>query len=106
VGWYLRKSFGIGPIRLNLSKSGFGLSAGVKGLRIGTGPRGSYLHGGREGLYYRQSLASRRKQAEPEEPATENAESEAIGEKQALGTQETSWSAFWRGIFGGLMRGR
>ena len=27
-------------INLNLSKSGIGMSAGVKGLRVGTGPRG------------------------------------------------------------------
>ena len=54
--WYLRKSFSRGPIRLNLSKSGLGASFGVKGLRIGVGPKGTYLAGGRGGLYYRQYL--------------------------------------------------
>jgi Protein of unknown function (DUF4236) len=58
MGFYLRKSFSFGPVRLNLSKSGLGASLGVKGLRIGTGPRGAYLHAGREGLYFRQSLRS------------------------------------------------
>jgi hypothetical protein len=29
---------------------------GVKGLRVGVGPRGHYIHGGRGGLYYRASL--------------------------------------------------
>ena len=60
VGFYLRKSFGSGPLRVNLSRSGFGFSFGVKGARVGSGPRGSYLHAGREGLYYRTSLSGRR----------------------------------------------
>lgn len=113
MGWFLRKSFGIGPIRLNLSKSGFGLSAGIKGLRIGTGPRGRYIHGGREGLYYRQSLQSRSKPGElAQEPMSEDTEVAAIErrEEQVQASQETTgssfWSAFWRRIFGGLMRGR
>lgn len=56
MGWYLRKSVKFGPLRMNLSKSGIGYSFGVKGARIGTGPRGPYIAGGRYGLYYRQSL--------------------------------------------------
>jgi Protein of unknown function (DUF4236) len=52
--WYLRKSFGRGPFRINLSKRGIGMSVGVKGLRVGTGPRGPYIAGGRGGLYFRQ----------------------------------------------------
>jgi len=61
MGFYIRKAFSAGPIRLNLSKSGLGVSFGVKGARIGKGPRGSYVHAGRYGLYYRQSLSSRKK---------------------------------------------
>ncbi|MGI3781861.1 MAG: DUF4236 domain-containing protein, partial [Janthinobacterium lividum] len=38
MGFYLRKSLHAGPFRLNLSKSGVGVSAGVPGFRIGTGP--------------------------------------------------------------------
>ena len=56
MGFYIRKGFRAGPVRLNLSKSGFGLSGGVKGLRVGSAPRGDYMHAGRKGLYYRQSL--------------------------------------------------
>lgn len=56
MGWYLRKSVKFGPLRVNFSKSGIGYSFGVKGARIGTGPRGPYIAGGRYGLYYRQSL--------------------------------------------------
>jgi hypothetical protein len=55
MGWYIRKAFSAGPIRFNLSKSGCGLSLGVKGARIGVGPRGTYTHFGRGGLYYRSS---------------------------------------------------
>lgn len=56
MGLYLRKSIRVGPLRFNLSKSGIGLSTGVKGLRIGTGPRGNYVHMGRGGLYYRATI--------------------------------------------------
>jgi uncharacterized protein DUF4236 len=56
VGFYIRKSISAGPFRFNLSKSGVGLSVGVRGLRIGTGPRGHYVHAGVGGLYYRSSL--------------------------------------------------
>src|SRR5215813_5440326 len=54
MGWYLRKSFGLGPLRLNLSKSGLGASVGVRGARIGIGPRGNYVRLGRGGLYYQR----------------------------------------------------
>src|SRR5262245_11698907 len=56
MGFYLRKSIRVGPLRFNLSKSGIGVSAGVKGLRFGVGPRGNYVHMGRGGLYYRATL--------------------------------------------------
>lgn len=58
MGFYIRKAIRVGPLRFNLSKSGIGVSAGVKGLRIGTGPRGNYIHMGRGGLYYRKTLPS------------------------------------------------
>jgi hypothetical protein len=56
MGFYIRKGINLGPLRLNLSRSGLGMSVGVKGARVGLGPRGSYVHLGRGGLYYRQSL--------------------------------------------------
>lgn len=58
MGFYIRKAISVGPFRFNLSKSGVGVSAGVKGLRLGTGPRGNYVHMGRGGLYYRKTLPS------------------------------------------------
>jgi hypothetical protein len=56
MGFYLRKALSLGPLRFNLSRSGVGTSFGVKGARIGVGPRGSYFHAGRGGLYYRTKL--------------------------------------------------
>jgi len=58
MGLYLRKAFRAGPVRFNLSKRGLGLSGGVKGARVGIGPRGPYVHAGRHGLYYRKHLSS------------------------------------------------
>lgn len=58
MGFYLRKALKVGPLRFNLSKSGIGISTGIKGLRYGMGPRGNYVHMGRNGLYYRKSLSS------------------------------------------------
>lgn len=58
MGFYIRKSVSVGPLRFNLSKSGIGVSAGVKGLRLGMGPRGNYIHMGRGGLYYRKTIPS------------------------------------------------
>ncbi len=52
---YLRKSLRAGPFRFNLSKSGLGVSTGVRGFRVGTGPRGLYVNVGAKGLYYRSS---------------------------------------------------
>lgn len=63
MGFYLRKSFSMGPVRLNLSKSGLGVSAGVRGARLGVTSQGrSYVHAGRYGLYMRQQLGSASRQ--------------------------------------------
>jgi hypothetical protein len=60
MAFFLRKALKVDPFRLNLSKSGVGVSAGVTGARVGI--RGSdgqpYVYGGRYGLYYRQNLGS------------------------------------------------
>lgn len=61
MGFYIRKSVSAGPFRFNLSRSGLGVSVGVKGFRIGSGPRGNYVHMGRGGLYYRASLGRPRR---------------------------------------------
>ena len=56
MGFYLKKGFNLGPVRINLSKSGVGFSLGTTGARIGSGPKGNYVHLGRKGLYYRKSI--------------------------------------------------
>lgn len=59
MGFYLRKSYRAGPLRVNLSNSGIGVSAGVRGARIGVSGAGrSYVHAGRQGLYYRSNLGA------------------------------------------------
>ncbi|ANQ49386.1 DUF4236 domain-containing protein [Flammeovirga sp. MY04] len=59
MGFFFRKSVKVGPIRLNLSKSGVGASVGVKGLRFGVKSNGKkYVHAGRKGLYYRKDFSS------------------------------------------------
>ena len=66
MAFYLRKSFKAGPLRLNLSKSGLGLSGGVTGARVGVNSRGLYLHGGRHGLYYRKyAKKGKRRRGQP-----------------------------------------
>jgi hypothetical protein len=60
MGFYFRKSVRFGPFRVNFSKSGVGLSAGIPGFRIGTGPRGNYIQAGSHGFYYRATLPSGR----------------------------------------------
>jgi len=71
--FYFRKSVSAGPFRFNFSSGGVGVSVGVRGLRVGTGPLGHYIHAGRNGFYYRASLgrASARPRArlQPENPA-------------------------------------
>jgi hypothetical protein len=54
--FFIRKAISVGPFRFNLSKSGVGVSTGIKGLRLSIGPRGNYIFAGRHGLYYRATL--------------------------------------------------
>ena len=71
MGFYIRKSLSVGPFRFNLSKSGIGLSTGIKGFRIGTGPRGNYVHMGRGGIYFRQTLPISNNRRSPPELSQE-----------------------------------
>lgn len=58
MGFYIRKSISLGGgVRLNLSGRGLGVSAGVKGFRVGMNGRGTYVHMGRGGLYYRKQFS-------------------------------------------------
>jgi len=74
MGFYFRKSVKFGPMRFNFSKSGIGVSAGVKGARVSVGPRGTYVHAGAGGFYYRQRVggSSVRSQSQHIGSATQN----------------------------------
>jgi len=61
VGLSFSKSVKIGAVRFNFSGSGIGVSTGIKGLRMGTGPRGAYISGSFAGFRYRQSLGGKRR---------------------------------------------
>jgi hypothetical protein len=65
VGLYFRKRLGLGPLALNFSKSGIGVSTGIRGLRAGlSSHRGVYTSAGLPGTglrfvkYYRHHHAS------------------------------------------------
>ncbi|MEI7479212.1 MAG: DUF4236 domain-containing protein [Actinomycetes bacterium] len=89
MGISFRKSKSFGPLRLNFSKKGVGLSVGVKGLRVGTkaGSKGVYLRGGKGPIRFNERLDTKvkgsskpaihdevRSPAQPMEPQTERAE--------------------------------
>jgi hypothetical protein len=60
MGLFIRKSIKLGKhTRLNLSKSGIGISTGVKGARVGINSKGkAYVSGGTGGVYFRKELNS------------------------------------------------
>ncbi|TCG05358.1 hypothetical protein BZM27_34265 [Paraburkholderia steynii] len=58
MGLSYRKSISAGPFRFNLSGSGIGVSVGVPGFRVGTGPRGNYVSISKGGFTYRATLPS------------------------------------------------
>lgn len=55
MGFYFKKSINLGGLRFNFSKSGIGVSAGIKGFRVGSGPRENYVQIGRNGIYYKKT---------------------------------------------------
>lgn len=61
MGLFFRKSKSIGAFRLNFSKSGMGVSTGIKGARLSFGPKGTYVNLGSNGVYFRKKLGSKGK---------------------------------------------
>lgn len=114
MGWYLKKSFPFGLLRLNLSKSGLGASVGIKGLRVSAGPKGKQINAGREGLYYRASLNSPKRlpRSDSESVGTEvETIHDAAPRPNAADAVASSvglhlGNRLARALFGGLMRGR
>ncbi len=68
MGFYIRKYVQAGPFRLNLSKSGLGVSVGVPGFRVGSGPRGNYVHMGRHGCLCWEALGRTGPYSSPRSP--------------------------------------
>jgi len=59
VGWGFRKSIKVGGAKVNLSKSGVGVSVGTKGARVGVSSKGNaYTSLGSHGVYHRGNLGS------------------------------------------------
>jgi hypothetical protein len=76
MGLSFRKSVKAGPFRFNLSGSGVGVSVGVPGFRVGTGPRGNYIVMSAGGFTYRTSLGARSARSPSRlEPAPRTSES-------------------------------
>ncbi len=74
MGISFSRSVKFGPLRVNFSTRGVGLSAGVRGARVSVGPRGTYVSLGAAGFRYRAKVGgSQRAPAAPgpsETPAT------------------------------------
>ena len=77
MGLYFRQSIKVGPFRFNLSKSGFGMSAGVRGLRVGTGPRSHYIHSGAGGFYYQQRFGGNSRRVDTQASVAPNSGNES-----------------------------
>lgn len=70
MGFNFKKSKGKN-LKLNFSKSGIGISAGVKGLRISAGAKGVNFIAGKNGMYFRKKLNN----SDDKSVKTENIES-------------------------------
>jgi hypothetical protein len=62
----IRTSVKAGPLRFNLSRSGIGVSAGIPGLRVGSGPRGNYVRVGSGSATYLSSATVRQRSSRSE----------------------------------------
>ena len=89
MGWSFRKSIKMGPLRVNVSRSGIGASVGVRGARVAVGPRGTYVSFAGGGFSYRKKLNNSPRPVAPAvEPTTEsfqtgNIQSASVGELAA-----------------------
>lgn len=62
MGWSFRKSFSLGPLRVTLSKTGFSVSVGGKGFRVGQNSHGeTYRSVSIPGTGLRHTSKSRKK---------------------------------------------
>ncbi len=89
MGWRIRRTLNLGPLRGTLSKSGIGLSFGVPGVRVGIGPDGRRqvtLGFPGLGISWTKSLGRPRGDAGSEAPRLETAgEGSKRGGRRGLG---------------------
>lgn len=88
MGVFFRKSINFGHFRINLSKSGIGVSGGVKGARVSTGTRGTYVSLGSNGVYYRQKINPTRHKDHSDQPAGNSYQSDAPSSVKNFGNGE------------------
>ena len=59
MGFSIFKGIRLGKnVRLNISARGLGISTGIKGLRVGVGPRGTRLSGSHGPIRYQKLLSN------------------------------------------------
>ena len=99
MAFFVRKALPLGPIRINVSKSGIGVSAGATGARLGVSSTGRpYVHAGRDGLYYRKSLGGRGGRAESGTvTATSRTQADEEGRRKKRPPKWRSESVRWTG---------
>ena len=88
-----RSSLKAGPFRFNLSKSGIGVSTGVPGFRVGTGPQGNYVRVGTGALAYFISSAPTTRPRPSGPPRSLPMASEAIAMHDNTGTPVSTLAA-------------
>ncbi len=84
MGFRLQRSIRLGKfMRLNISKSGLGISAGLGGIRVGSGPRGAYVNVDLpgSGLSYRKHFSTKKTRGSaPKKTVKASAQSVALAE--------------------------
>jgi hypothetical protein len=94
MAWRFRRSAKLGPFRINLSKSGVGISAGVKGFHIGRTADGrSYTSAGipGTGLYNRQYSSRRKTSTRLAQAITEESSDTTAPAVAQKGHSATGW---------------
>ena len=99
MAFFIRKAFRSGPVRLNLSKGGLGVSVGITGARLGLNRRGAYVYGGRHGLYYRKQLGSKsRKRSSDAHPQRRQAGQNQYGTVDLFTDTGTTFTPLFSGL--------
>jgi hypothetical protein len=90
MSFYLREGISVGPVNFNFSKSGVGASIGVEGFRLGAGPKGAYVHVGKNPIRYRKykQFGSSKPGSKAEYDTSQKQDDQKQDEGQDYGDQE------------------